>query len=81
MVGLVFLTLDVAVSIGYLSYELCARTVKWSVFDDCSSIGAIACLIGILGAVFGKGAAARLLLVFGSLSGMLFWYLTIGPHS
>jgi hypothetical protein len=78
--GLVFLTLHVFLSYGYLLYELLARTIEWSVFDKCSSAGAIACLIGLLGAAVGRGVALRLLLVLGSLAGMLFWYLTIAPR-
>ena len=76
--GLVFLTFNVSLSFGYLLYELLARTIEWSVFDYCSSAGATACMVGILGGAFGKGAL-RLLLVLGSLGGTLFWYLTISP--
>jgi cytochrome b561 len=81
VIGLLSLTADVLLSTGYLLYKFASTTVKWSVFDSCSSVGGIACLVGILAAAAGKGAAVRLLLLFGCFGGMLFWYLTIGPPS
>jgi hypothetical protein len=81
IVGLFSLSIDAAVSVGYMLYKFSAPIVKWSVFDTCSSVGAIACLIGLLAAAAGKGAAVRLVLLFGCLGGMLSWYLTIGPPS
>jgi hypothetical protein len=81
MIGLLSLSADVLVSIGYLLYKFSSATVKSSIFDTCSSVGAIAWLVGLLAAAAGKGAAVRLLLLFGCFGGMLFWYLTIGPPS
>lgn len=81
LIGLVSLSADVVVSVGYLLYEFSSTAVKWSIFDACSSVGAMACLVGLLAAAAGKGAATRLLLLFGCFGGMLFWYLTIGPPS
>lgn len=81
IIGLLSLTADVLLSTGYLLYKFASATVKWSTFDTCSSVGAMACLVGILAAAAGKGAAVRLLLLFGCFGGMLFWYLTIGPPS
>jgi Co/Zn/Cd efflux system component len=78
---LLSLSADVLVSIGYLLYKFSSATVKWSIFDTCSSVGAIACLVGLLATAAGKGAAVRLVLLFGCLGGILFWYLTIGPPS
>jgi len=81
ILGLLVLSADVVLSAGYVFYEFSARIVRFSVFDTCSSIGALLCLIGILAAVLGKGLGARLLILLGCFFGMLFWYLTIGPHS
>ena len=64
-----------------LSYEFSARIVKFSVFDACSTLGAFFCLVGIVAACMGKGLGVRLLIPLGCSFGMLFWYLTIGPHT
>jgi hypothetical protein len=81
IVGLLVLSADVVLSAGYLFYEFFARTVKFSVFDACSSVGALFCLIGIVAASLGKGLGVRLLIPLGCFCGMLFWYLTIGPRT
>jgi hypothetical protein len=81
ILGLFFLSADVVLSGGYLLYESSASIVKFSVFDACSSIGAIFCLAGIVAAVLGKGLAVRLPNLLGCFFGMMFWYLTIGPSS
>jgi hypothetical protein len=81
ILGLLVLSADVVLSAGYVFYEFSARIVRFSVFDTCSSIGALLCLIGILAAFLGKGLGARLLILLGCFFGMLFWYLTIGPHN
>ena len=81
IVGLLFVSADVVLSAGYVFYEFSAPIVNFSVFDMCSSVGAVLCLIGIVAAFSGKGLAARLLILFGCFFGMLFWYLTIGPHT
>ncbi len=49
-----------------------ARIAKFSVFDACSSAGAVLCLIGIVAACLGKGLGVRLLIPLGCLCGMLF---------
>ena len=79
--GLLVLSADVVLSAGYVFYEFSTRIVRFSVSDTCSSIGALLCLIGILAAFLGKGLGARLLILLGCFFGMLFWYLTIGPHN
>jgi len=81
ILGLLVLSADVVLSAGYAFYEFSARIVRFSVFDTCSSIGALLCLIGILAAFLGKGLGSRLLILLGCFFGMLFWYLTIGPHN
>jgi hypothetical protein len=81
IVGLVVLSVDAVLSAGYVFYEFSARIVKFSVFDACSSVGALLCLIGIIAALLGKGLGSRLLILLGCFLGMLFWYLTIGPHT
>jgi hypothetical protein len=81
IIGLLALSADVALSAGYLSYEFSARIVKFSVFDACSTVGALFCLVGIVAASLGKGLRVRLLIPLGCFFGMLFWYLTIGPHT
>lgn len=81
IVGLLVLSADVVLSAGYVFYEFSGRIVKCSVFDACSSVGALLCLIGIVAAFSGKGVGARLLILLGCFFGMLFWYLTIGPHT
>jgi hypothetical protein len=81
VVGLLVLSADVVLSAGYVFYEFSARIVKFSVFDACSSLGALLCLIGIVAAFLGKGLGSRLLVLLGCFSGMLFWFLTIGPHT
>src|SRR6185369_9186826 len=53
--GLLVLSADVVLSAGYVFYEFSARIVRFSVFDTCSSVGALLCLIGILAAFLGKG--------------------------
>ena len=50
MIGLLSLTADAVLSSGYLLYKFTSATVKWSIFDTCSSVGAIACLVGIFAA-------------------------------
>ena len=80
IVGLFALSADVVLSAGYVFYEFSARNVKWSVFDACSSFGALLCLIGIVAAFLGKGLGGRLLILLGCFFGMLFWFLTIGPQ-
>jgi hypothetical protein len=80
ILGLLVLSGDVVLSAGYVFYEFSARTVRFSVFDTCSSICALLCLIGLLAAFSGKGLGARLLILLGCFFGMFFWYLTIGPH-
>ena len=81
IVGLLVLSADVILSAGYVFYEFSSRIVKFSVFDACSSVGALLCLIGIIAAFLGKGLGGRLLVLLGCVFGMLFWYLTIGPHT
>jgi hypothetical protein len=81
IVGLLALSADVVLSAGYMFYEFSARIAKFSVFDACSSVGAVLCLVGIVAAFSGKGAASRLLILFGCFFAMLFWYLTMGPHT
>jgi hypothetical protein len=81
IVGLLFLTADVLLSAGYLLYVFSVGVVKFSVFDACSSIGALFCLVGIVAASLGKGPVVRPLILFGCFGGMLFWYLTIGPQT
>jgi hypothetical protein len=81
IVGLLVLSADVVLSAGYVFYEFSARIVKFSVFDACSSVGALLRLIGIVAAFLGNGLGGRLLILLGCFSGMLFWYLTIGPHT
>jgi hypothetical protein len=51
--GLLALSANVVLSAGYVSYEFSARIVKFSVFDTCSSVGALLCLIGIVAAFLG----------------------------
>jgi len=53
-VGLLVLSADVVLSAGYLFYDFSARIVKFSVFDACSSVGAVLCLIGIVAAFWEK---------------------------
>jgi hypothetical protein len=81
IVGLLVLSADVVLPAGYVFYEFSARIVKFPVFDACSSLGALLCLIGIVAAFLGEGLGSRLLVLLGCFSGMLFWYLTIGPHT
>jgi hypothetical protein len=81
VLGLFSMSFDAALSVGYMVYKFSAIAAKWSVFDTCSSVGATACLVGLIAAAAGKGVAVRLVLLFGSFGGMLFWYLTIGPPS
>jgi hypothetical protein len=81
VVALLVLSADVVLSAGYVFYEFSARIVKFSIFDACSSLGALLCLIGIVSAFLGKGLGTRLLVLLGCFSGMLFWFLTIGPHT
>jgi hypothetical protein len=81
VIGLLALSGDVVLSAGYVFYEFSARIVRFSVFDACSSVGALLCLIGIVAASFGKGSGGRLLILLGCFCGMMFWYLTIGPHT
>jgi hypothetical protein len=81
ILGLLVLSADVVLSAGYVFYEFSTRIVRFSVFDACSSVGALLSLIGILTAFLGKGLGARLLILLGCFFGMLFWYLTIGPHT
>ena len=81
ILGLLVLPADVILSAGYVFYEFSARIVKFSVFDACSSVGALLCLIGIIAAFLGKGLGARLLILLGCVFGMLFWYVTIGPQT
>ena len=80
ILGLFVLSADVILSAVYVFYEFSARIVKFSVFDACSSVGALLCLLGIIAAFSGKGLG-RLLMLFGCVFGMMFWYLTIGPHA
>lgn len=79
IIGLLSLSADAVLSAGYLLYLHSSPAVRWSVFNTCSNIGAVACLIGLLAAAAGTGAA-RLPLLFGCLYGMVFWYLTISPR-
>jgi hypothetical protein len=44
--GLLVLSADVVLSAGYVFYEFSARIVKFSIFDACSSLGALLYLIG-----------------------------------
>ena len=81
ILGLLVLSADVVLSAGYVFYEFSARIVKFSVFDACSSVGALLCLIGIVAAFLGKGLGSRNLILLGCFFGMLFWFLTIGPHT
>jgi hypothetical protein len=81
LVGLVALSADAVLSAGYLFFAYSDYLVKFSTFDTCSSVGAAFCLIGIVAAFMGKGMAVRVLILFGCFAGMLFWYLTIGPHT
>jgi len=81
LVGLVALSVDVALSAVYLFFAYSDYLVKFSTFDTCSSVGAVLCLIGIVAAISGKGLAVRILIVFGCFCGMLFWYLSIGPKT
>ena len=81
MIGFLSLSADAMMSVGYLLYKFLRSTVKWSISDACSNVGAIAFPIGLLAAAAGKGAAVRLLLLFRSFAGMLLWYLTTGPPS
>jgi hypothetical protein len=75
------LSADAVLSAGYLFFAYSDYLVKFSTFDTCSSVGAAFCLIGIVAAFMGKGMAVRVLILFGCFAGMLFWYLTIGPHT
>jgi hypothetical protein len=79
IVGLLVLSADMVLSVGYVFYEFSARLVKFAVFGACSDVGALLCLIGIGAAFLGKGLGGRLLILLGCFFGMLFWYLTIGP--
>jgi uncharacterized membrane protein len=72
IVGLLFLTADVLLSAGYLLYAFSVGVVKFSVFDACSSIGTLLCLVGIVAASLGKAPVVRPLIVCGSFGGMLF---------
>jgi len=81
IVGLLVLSADVVLSAGYVFYEFSAQIPKFSVFDACSSVGALLCLIGIVAALLGRGLVSRLLVLLGCAFGMLYWYLTIGPHT
>ena len=81
IVGLIVLSADVVLSAGYVLYAFSARIVEFSVFDACSIVGALLYSIGIIAALLGKGLGTRLLILCGSVSGMLFWYLTIGAHN
>ena len=80
ILGLLVLSADVILSAAYVFYEFSVRNLRFSVFDTCSSIGALLCSIGLLAALSGKGLGTRLLILSGCFFGMLFWYLTIGPH-
>jgi nicotinamide riboside transporter PnuC len=80
-IGLLVLSADVVLSAGYLFYNFSARIAKFPVFDACSSVGAVLCLIGIVAACLGKGLGVRLLIPLGCLCGMFFWYVTIGPQN
>ena len=80
ILGLLVLSADVVLSAAYVFYEFSSRIVRFSVFDTYSSIGALLCLIGLLAAFSGKGLGSRVLILLGCFFGILFWYLTIGPH-
>jgi hypothetical protein len=80
MVGLISLSAHALISFGYLLYESLSHSAEFSVFDNCSSAGAIACLIGLVASAIGKGSS-KLWVVFGSVAGLFTWYLTIGPAS
>jgi len=78
MIGLASLAANVALSVGYLLYQLLSAGISWSVFNKCSTIGALSCFMGIAGAMAGKASTTRVLIAFGGFTGLFFWYLTIG---
>jgi hypothetical protein len=80
-IALASATTNATLSAGYLLYKLFSPEVSFFVFDRCSTIGALCCLVAIVGAAAGKGAVTRMFAAFGGLSGVLFWYLTISPAS
>jgi hypothetical protein len=81
MIGLSFLTVDSLLIVGYLSTDFFGHGVSFSTYNACANICALSCLIALLASFAGKGLFSRLLLLFGSLSGFMFWYLQIGPRN
>jgi len=80
MVGLFSLTADAVMTVGYLLNEFFGHGINFSTYSTCSDIGALSCLIAVLASFAGKGLLVRLTLLFGSLSGLMFWYLQMGPR-
>lgn len=80
MIGLSFLTVDALMTAGYLLNGFFGHGINFSAFNTCSSIGALSCLVAVLASLAGKGLLVRLTLLFGALSGLMFWFLQIGPR-
>jgi hypothetical protein len=80
MIGLSFLTVDALITAGYLLNEFLGRRINFSAFNTCSNIGALSCAVAVLASLAGKGLLVRLTLLFGALSGLMFWFLQIGPR-
>jgi hypothetical protein len=80
MVGLSFLNVDTLLTTGYILNEFFGHGINFSAFNICSDIGAVSCLVAVLASLVGKGLLVRVTLLIGSLSGLMFWFLQIGPR-